>query len=156
MGEAAEAGLQPADDERDVPKDPPDHVGVDDGGPVGAEAGLIPGGIGVVPAALFGHGVVGHHGVDVAAGDHHPQPGTTQGGEGGGVLPIRLGQHRHPVALGLQHPGDDGRTEGGVVHIGVAGDDEEIAVLPAAGPHICFGDREELGVHGFFTSFVLT
>ncbi len=75
VGEAAQAGLQAADDDGDVPKDLPDLVGVDNGGPVGPQAGPIARGVGVVMAALFGGGVVGHHGVDVSPADEDPVPG---------------------------------------------------------------------------------
>ena len=42
----------------------------------------------------------------------------------------------HPVTGALQHPRDDGRPEGGVVHIRVAADVDEIHFRPATGGHI--------------------
>ena len=91
VGKAAEGGLQAADDDGDVAIDLPDLVGVDDGGPVGAVPGLVAGGVGVVVAAFPGGGVVGHHGVDVAAVDEDPVPGPAQGGEGLVLPPVGLG-----------------------------------------------------------------
>ena len=143
VGEAAQAGLQPADDHRDVPEGLPHPVGVDHRGVVGAQPGLSPGGVGVVVAALFGGGVVGHHGVQVARRDQHPQPGPAQGLEGLGAVPVGLGQDGHPVALGLQHPADDGRAEGGVVHIGVPGDEQEVEAVPPPAGHVLPADGEE-------------
>ncbi len=143
VGEAAQAGLQPADDDGDVPEGLPHPVGVDDGGVVGAQAGLPPGGVGVVVAALPGGGVVGHHGVDVARRDEHPQPGAAQGREGVGAVPVGLRQDGHPVALRLQHPADDGGAEGGVVHIGVSGDEEKVIEVPAPAVHVGPRDGEE-------------
>ena len=79
---------------------------------------------------------MGHHGVDVARRDEHPQPGAAQSPEALGRMPVGLGQHGHPVALRPQHPGDDGRAEGGVVHVGVAGDEQLIVAVPAPAVHI--------------------
>ena len=101
VSKAAQTGLQPADDDGDVPEHLPHPVGVDDGGVVRAQSGLAAGGVGVIVAALAGGGVVGHHGVDVAGGDQHPQAGAAQSGEGGGIAPVRLGHNGHPVARRL-------------------------------------------------------
>ncbi len=94
-------------------------------------------------AALFGGGVVGYHRVDIPRPDEHSQPGTAQSGKGGGGFPVRLGQHRHPVARSLQQPPDDGRAEGGVVHIGVPGNEQEVIKIPSPAGHIVQGHGEE-------------
>ena len=148
VGKAAQTGLQAADHQRNVPKGLPHLVGIDDHRPVGPQAGPIARGIGVVMAALFGHGIVGHHGVDVAAGEQNTQPRAAQCCKGASLAPVRLGQDCHPVALGLQHPGNNGRAKGGVVDIGVAGDDQEVKLLPAPLRQIRFGDRQKL-IHRF-------
>ena len=157
VGEAAQAGLQSADDQGDVPKNLPHPVGVDNGGVVGAQARPPSGGVGVVMAALFGGSVVGHHGVDIARGEEHPQPGPPQGGKGFRVPPVGLGQHGHPIALGLQHPADDSRTEGGVVHIGVPGNQQKVIKVPAPALHILDAHRQEplsVKTHGHFLDFM--
>ena len=144
VGKAAEAGLQAADDDRGAGEGFPGPVGIDDGGPVGPQAHLVAGAVGVLAAPLLGGGVVGHHGVNVASADHHAVPGLTHGTEGVGAVPVRLGQHRHTVALVLQHPGDDGGAEAGVVDIGVGGDHQKVVVPPAAVFHVLLADREEV------------
>ena len=143
VGEAAQAGLQAADDDGDVPKDLPRPVGVHHSGVVGPQPRTPTGGVGVVVAALLGGGVVGHHGVQVAGGDHHRQPGPSQGGEGRRTAPVGLGQDGHPIALVLQKTADDGGTEGGVVHISVPGDDEDVIMVPAPAGHVVPADGEE-------------
>ena len=143
VGKAAQAGLQPADDNRDAAIRLPDPVGIDDGGPVGPQAGPAAGGVGVVVPALFGGGVVGYHGVDVSRADEHAQPGTAQRGERVRAAPVWLGQNSHPPALRLQNAPNDGRAEGGVVHIGVAGDEQEVIKIPPAEVHILSADGEE-------------
>ena len=45
--------------------------------------------------------------------------------------------------LRLQHPADNGGTEGGVVHIGVPGDEEKVVKIPAPPGHILPGDGEK-------------
>ena len=112
VGKPPQRGLQAADDDGDVPEHLPNPVGVHHGGVVGAQARLPAGGVGVVVAALPGRCVVGHHGVQVARGDHHRQLWTAQGGEGLRGAPVGLGQDGHPVALRLQHPADDGGAAG--------------------------------------------
>ena len=136
VGVAAQRRFQSADDEGDVAKGLPHPVGIDDGGPVGAESRTISRGIGVILTAALGHGVMGHHGIQIARRKHHAQTGTSQGGKGRDVPPVGLGQHGHTVALLLQQAGDDGRTKGGVIHIGVAGDDEKIIPVPVPGQHV--------------------
>ena len=143
VGEAAEGGLQTADDDGDVPINFSDLIGVDDGGPVGAIPRPVAGGVGIVVAALPGGGVMGHHGVDVAAVDEDPVSGLAEDGEGLVLLPVGLGQDAHPVALILQHTADDGRAKGGVVHVGVAGDQQEVIVVPVPGQHILFRNGQE-------------
>ena len=144
VGEAAETGLQAADDDGGAGEGLPGPVGVDDGGPVGPQAHPVPRAVGVGGPALLGGGVVGHHGVDVAPADHHAVPGLAHSPEGVGAVPVRLGQHRHPVALRLQHPGDDGRAEAGVVHIGVGGDHQKVVVPPVPGLHVLPADGEKI------------
>ena len=143
VGEPAQAGLQAADDHGDIPKHLPHPIGVHHRGVVRTQARLPAGGVGVVVAALFGGGVVGHHGVQVAGGDHHRQPGPAQGGEGLRGAPVGLGQDGHPVALRLQHPADDGGAEGGAVHIGVPGDDQDVVGIPAPAGHVVPADGEK-------------
>ena len=143
VGKPAEGRLQPADDNGNVPKGLPHPVGVDHGGVVGTQAGLAAGGVGVVVAALLRGGVVGHHGVDVPRPDEHPQPGPAQSSEHLRAVPVRLGQHGHPIALRLQQPPDDSRAEGGVVHIGVPGDEQEVIPVPAPAGHVVQGHGEK-------------
>ena len=145
VGEPPQAGLQSADDHRDVREGLPGPVGVDDGGPVGAEAHFVSGAVGVGGAALFGGGVVGHHGVDVAAADKHAVPGLAHSPEGVRAVPVRLGKDGGPIALRLQAAGNDGCAEGGMVHVGVGGDHQEVVVPPVPGLHLLAAYGEEVG-----------
>ena len=139
MGEPPERGLQTSHDDGDVAEDLPDLVAVDDGCPVGTQTGPVSRGIGVIMPPLFRCGVVGYHGVDIPAVDEDAVPRPAQGSEGFGVCPVGLGQDGDTVARVLQQPADDRRAEGGVVHIGVPGDQEEVAVVPVPAQHLLPG-----------------
>ena len=58
-------------------------------------------------------------------------------------MEIRLAEDGDLVARILQNARDDRSAEGRVVDIGVARDEQEIAVIPAAIDHILFGNREK-------------
>ncbi len=99
-------------------------------------------------AALLVHRVVVHHGVHVARRHEETQARLAEHGDALGVAPIGLGDEAHLVAVGLQHARDDGGAEGGVIHVGVARDIDEIELVPAAfvglGPR---GGQEGRGGH---------
>ena len=141
MGEPAQRGLQPADDNGAVGIGLPRLSAVDDDRPVGPRPRLAAGGIGVVAAFLLGGGVVGHHGVDVAPADEEAQGGPPEAGEIRRAS--RLRQDAHPPAAGLQHPGQDGDAEGGVVDISVPRDQHHVRAVPAPVQHLLFGDRQK-------------
>ena len=141
VGEPAQAGLDAADDDGHAGKGLPGAVGIDDHRPVGALARQAAGGIAVPGPAALGHRIVGHHGIDVAGIDEHPQPGPAHGQEVGGAVPVGLGQDGHPEARLFQRAGDHRRAEGGMVHIGVAGDQQKVIIIPAPGGHVLPVDR---------------
>ena len=147
VGQSAEAGFNAAHDDGLVGEAAADEVAVHHRGVVRPLAGDAAGGEGVGPAALFGHGVVVHHGVHVAAHDQKGQTGLPQRQNAAGVLPVRLGDDAHLVAGVLQHPGDDGVAKGGVVHVGVADDIDKITLLPAPAVHVRPGDGQKISFH---------
>ncbi len=147
VGKAAHGCLHPADEDGRLGIEAADDVGVDDGGPVGALAHHPAGGVKVGGAALFGHGVVVDHRVHVPRRDDKAQAGPAELGEGGILLHIRLGENRHLVAGALQHPGDDGAAETGVVDIAVAADVDKVGLGPAPLLHLGAADGQKI-VHG--------
>ena len=144
VGKASQGRLQPADDDGHITAEGlPGPVGIHDGGPVGAAAHPAPGGVQIPLPPPPGHGVVGHHAVQVPPADEHPEPGSAHGGECLGAVPVRLCQHRHPVALRLQQPCDEGAAEAGVVHIGVRHHHQKIVVIPLLPEHLLPAHREK-------------
>ena len=147
VGEAAQAGLHPADENRHILVGLPDAVAVDHRGPVGAHAGLAAGGIGVLLAALFRHGVMVDHAVNDPGGHQEAQARTSKTPEGALVLPGRKAQHGHPIACLLQNPADDGMPEGGMIHIRVTADEDKVRRVPAKGVHFLRGNGQKAVVH---------
>ena len=145
MREAAKGGLQATEDDGNIAIGLADAVGVDDGGAVGAQAGLAAGGVVVVGAFALGGGVVGDHGVDVARRDQKAESGAAVFLKGLGRLVVGLGEDRHAVALGLQHAGDDGYAKGGVIDVSVTRNVDKIRSVPAPRVHVGAGEGEKIG-----------
>ena len=144
MGKPAQAGLDAADDDGGAGESLPRPVGIDDDRPVGPLAGHTAGGVAVLGPAALGHRVMGHHGVDVARIDEHAVAGLTHGKKIVSIVPVGLGQDGHPEAGLFQRPGNDRRAEGGMIHIGIAGNQQKIIIIPAPGDHILPVDRQKL------------
>ena len=132
MGEPAQTRLDAAQNDRRFLEGAANEVRIDHGRVVGARAALAARRVGVVAAALLVHRVVVHHGVHVARRHEESQPRLAEHRDAFRVVPIGLGDEAHLVAVGLQHPGDDGAAERGMIHVGVAGDIDKIDRIPAA------------------------
>ena len=143
VGEPPQRGLQPTDNDGRIGEGLLCTVGVHDGGTVGAEAQLAAGTVQVLCPAALGHRVVGHHGVQITAADHYAVPGLAHGAEGLGIVPVRLGQHRHPVALALQQAGNNGAAEAGMVDIAVRRHHQKVIVVPAPVDHLVPAHRQK-------------
>ena len=147
VGQTAEAGLNAAHHNGLVGIGPADVVAVDGGGVVRPLSDDAAGSKGVRFPALFGHGVVVDHRVHVAAHHQKGQTGFPQGLDAGGVLPVWLGDDAYLIARVLQHPGDDGVTKGGMVHVGVPDNIYKITLLPAPALHILARDGQKISFH---------
>ena len=146
VGQAAHGGFDAADDDRHVRPQALEYPGVNDGGIVGALPGAPAGRVGVVVAdAAVGRVAVAHR-VHRACGDAEEQARPPQLAEVAEVvLPVGLGDDGHLQPLGLQHPADDGRAEGGVVHVGVAAEQYHVQLVPSPQAHFLEGRGEPVG-----------
>ena len=136
VGDAPQRGLNAADDHGHPLAGFLAALAVDQNGPVGAPAALGIGGVGVVGTDLPVRGVAVHHGVHVARGDAEEEVGAAQLHEIVRGAPVGLGDDSHAEALGLEQPSHDGHAEAGVVHVGIAGDDDDVAAVPAQLLHL--------------------
>ena len=140
VGQAAQAGLNAANENGHILVGLPDEIAVDDGGVVRALAHDAAGSEGVRLPAVPGDGIVVDHGVHVAAADQKAQPGATEDVDGLGVAPVRLRDDDHAVAVAFQNAADDGVAKGRVVYVGVANDVDKVRLRNAALQHFLLGD----------------
>ena len=140
MGQAAQTGLNAANENGYIFVGLPDEIAVDDGGVVRALAHDAAGSEGVRLPAVPGDGIVVDHGVHVAAADQKAQPGATEDVDGLGVAPVRLRDDDHAVAVAFQNAADDGVAERRVVYVGVANDVDKVRLRNAALQHFLLGD----------------
>jgi hypothetical protein len=93
-------------------------------------------GVGIVAADLAISRVAVDHRIHVARRHAPEQIGLAQGLEGLGAGPVGLGDDAHAKALRLQHAADDRHAEAGVIHIGIARDQNDVAAVPAELIHL--------------------
>ena len=136
VAQPPQAGLDPADEDGNIPVGLADQVAVDNGGIVGPLAHDPAGSEGVRFASVLGDGVMVHHGIHIAAGNQKSKTGAAVNSNGLGIFPVRLRNDADAVAATFQHTADDCMAKGRVVHIGVADYIYKIAGLPAAIQHI--------------------
>ncbi len=118
-------------------------LAVDDGRAVGALATHVARGVGVVGADLAVSRITVDHRVHVARRHTPKQIGLAQGLEGIGTVPIGLCNDADTKALGFQHTADDGHAKARVVHIRVAGDQDDVAAVPAQLVHLGTAHRQK-------------
>ena len=143
VGKPAQACLDAADDDGGVLEALADEVAVHAHRAVGAKACLAAGGVGVARAALLVGRVVVHHRVHVARRHEEAQARLAEHRDALGVAPVGLGDDAHRVAEGREHPRDDGRAEGRVVHVGVARHIHEVELVDAAVLEVLRGGGQE-------------
>ena len=131
MGDAAQTALNAAQDDGHFFVGFAAALAIDDGGAVGAFAAEVAGGVGIVSADFAISGVTVDHRVHVARRDPPKQVGLAEGFERLGALPVGLGDDTDAKALGLKHPTNHCHAEAGVIDIGVAGNQHDVATVPA-------------------------
>ena len=140
---AAQRALDAAQHNRHVLESLTAALAVNNGRPVGPPAGQVTRGVGVVGTNFSVRGVAVDHGIHVARGHTPEQIGFTQHLEGLGTLPIGLGNDADPKTLGLEHAPDDCHAKARVVNISVAGDQHNVAAVPAQLVHLRTAHRQQ-------------
>ena len=100
-------------------------------------------GIGVVAAEFPGRGIVGDHGVHRPGGDRKKEARPPQGQERLLRAPVRLGDDADPEAVGLQPARQERHTEGRMVDVGVARNEDDVQLVPAPLQRFFFSYGEE-------------
>jgi hypothetical protein len=134
VGNPPQAGLDAAqDDRRRVLEEPPDQVRVHDHRPVRATV-VSPPRREVVRLLFSLHRrVVGHHGVNAAAGHAPEQLWLSQPPDVGVGMNIRLGDDAHAIARLQEHLADDRYTDEGAVDVAIARHEDDVEPVPAEG-----------------------
>src|SRR6185369_1069662 len=83
------------------------------------------------------------HRVEVAGGDAEEEAGAAEAAEVVGGAPVGLRDQADAQAAALEEAGDEDGAEGGVVDVGVAADDDDVELGPAAGADLVHRRREE-------------
>ena len=109
------------------------------------QTGLTAGRKHVLMAHAASRRVNADHRVHVSAGDGTADGGRAEGLERVGILPVRLGDHADTIALIHQQTPDQCRTEGWMVHIGIARNKKDVDRIPFAGFHLFPGQRNKSG-----------
>ncbi len=141
--DAAQAAFDAAQDDGDVLERLAAALAVDDGGAIGPLAADVAWGVGIVAADLAVRGVAVDHRIHVAGGDAEEQVRLAQRLERIGALPIGLRDDADPKALRLERAADHRHAEARVIHVGVAGDDDDVAAVPAELIHLRPAHRQE-------------
>ena len=133
MGDAAQRGLDAAEDDGDVGEELLEDLGVDDGGVLGTHVVTPVGAVGILGAQAAGGGVLVDHRVHAAGTDAEEEPWPTQLLEVAVVaVPVGLGHDGHAVACCLQRASYDGGAERGVVDVGIAREEDDVHLVPSA------------------------
>ena len=131
MRDAPQARLDAADHDGNALEGFANALRVDDDAAVRALAALPAGRVRIVAAHPAIGGVAIHHRIHVAAGDAEEQARRAERREIRGAVPIRLGDDADLESLRLEHAADDGHAEARMIHVGIAGDDDDVALRPS-------------------------
>ena len=116
---------------------------VDDHRAVGALAAVAAGRVGVVAAHPPVGGVAIDHRIHVAGGDAEEQARRAERAEGLGTVPVGLRDDADAQPLRLEHAADDRHAETRMIDVGIAGHDDDVALLPAERVHLRARHRQE-------------
>ena len=145
MRDAAQRSLDAADDDGHILECFARALGIDGDGVIGAPAGFGVGGVGIVRADFLVGRVTVNHRIHVAGGDAEEQFRLAEPAEVGGGFPVRLRDDADAKSLRLQQPADQRHAEARVVDVGIAGDEDDVAGVPAARIHFAARHRQEGG-----------
>jgi len=139
MGDAAQAGFDTPDDNRYFRVGFTATLAINNHCPVRALIAFVIRRVGVVVAQPPVSRVAIDHRIHIAGGDPEKQIRRPQRLKWFRRSPVRLGNDADPETLRFQQPANDRHAEAGMVHVGVTGDQDNVAGIPAELIH--FGVR---------------
>ena len=139
MRNPPQAGFDTADDDIHSRESFTRTLGIHRDGAVGAFVGFAIGGVGIVGTDLAVGRVAIDHRVHIARSDTKIKIGFAQRAKAIGGEPVRLTDNADLIALRLKQTADQGHAEARVVDVGIAGNQDDVAAVPAE--HIHLGPR---------------
>ena len=139
----AQAGFDTAEDHRDIFPGFFTALGIDQRGAIRAFTGNVTRRVGIVMTQLAVGGVAVDHRIHVAGGDAEEQIRFTQAHKIVFIIPVRLGNNPHAKPLRFQHASANRHAEARVIDIGIAGNQNDVAAIPAKLIHLFSRHRQE-------------
>ena len=136
MRGTTQAGLDPPEDNRDILPRFFTALGIDQRGAVRTFTGNIARGISIIVAQLTVSGVAVDHRVHIAGGDPEEQIRFAEAHKVIFIVPVRLGNNPDAESLRFQHASADRHSEAWMVDIRIAGDQDNVAAIPAKLIHL--------------------
>ncbi len=143
MGDPPQRAFDAAHDQRHVAIGLAAALGIHQRAAIGTPAADAARGVGIVAADLAVGGVAVDHRIHVAGRHAEEQVRPSERAPRFDALPVGLGDDADAKALGLQRPPDERHAEARVVDIGIAGDDDDVAAVPAQRVHLGAAHRQE-------------
>ena len=145
MRDAAQARLDAADDERRIGIGLAAALRVDGYRVVRALVGRGVRRVGVGGTDFPVGGIAVDHRIHVAGGDAEEQVGFAQPPEVLGRVPVGLADDADAESLRFEEPPHQRHAETRMIDVGVAGDDDDVARVPAERAHFALRHRQERG-----------
>src|SRR5882724_744348 len=136
VSDAPQGGFDAADDDWNILECLARALRVDDHGTIRPLSTLTAGCVCVIASNPAIRGVAIDHGIHVAGCDAEEQVRSSEGRERLGAVPVRLSDDANSKALCFENTADDCHAEAGVIDVGVARDDDDVAAVPAQDVHL--------------------
>ena len=133
---SAQAGFDTTEDHRHIFPRFFATLRINQRGAIRALAGHVPRRVGIVMAQLTVSSVAVDHRIHIPGGDAEEQIRFTQAHKVVFIIPVRLGNNPHAEPLRFQHASADRHAKARVIDIGIAGNQNNVAAIPAKLIHL--------------------
>ncbi len=143
VGDAAQRCLDSAEHDRHIAKRLATALRVHQRAAIRAQAAFIVGRVGVVAADFSVRRVAVDHRIHIAGGDAEKEIRFAQCCKCIAGLPVRLRDNSDAKALRLEQAADNRHAKTRVIDVGIAGDDDDVAAVPAQLIHLGARHRQK-------------
>ena len=150
--QATQRSLHPTHDKRGVFIGSSNQIAINHRRMIRTQAHLSTRGIEIAIAVFFCNRIVAHHRIHVSRTHQKRQARLAENIDAGRVMPIRLRDDTHLVAICFEQACDDCHAEGGMVNVRVAAHVYKVALIPSALFHFLTCHRQK--GHGVLLWFI--